>query len=118
MSKHNETGVKGEQIAEKYLLDKGHRLLHRNWCFGKKEVDLITQKDDMLVFTEVKTRSRMDYGFPEEAVNYKKQAYLKTAAEAFLETFPGYIKIQFDIISVHIDKGAIKEIRHFEDAFY
>ena len=118
MSKHNETGVKGEQIAEKYLLEKGHRLLHRNWCFGKKEVDLITQKGDMLVFTEVKTRSRMDYGFPEEAVTYKKQADLKTAAEAFLEEFPAYLKIQFDIISIHIEQDRVKEIRHFEDAFY
>ena len=118
MSKHNETGVKGEQIAEKYLLEKGHHLLHRNWCFGKKEVDLITQKDDMLVFTEVKTRSRLDYGFPEEAVNMRKQEYLKTAAEAFLAAFPSYKKIQFDIISVYMERNRIKEIRHFEDAFY
>jgi putative endonuclease len=60
----------------------------------------------------------MDYGFPEEAVNHRKQQYLKTAAEAFLEQFPGYIKIQFDIISVLMDRDAVKEIRHFEDAFY
>ena len=118
MSKHNETGVKGEQIAEKYLLERGHRLLHRNWCHGKKEVDLITERNDMLVFTEVKTRSRMDYGFPEEAVNYKKQAYLKTAAEAFLEKNPGYVKIQFDIISIYIERNTVKQIMHFEDAFY
>ena len=118
MSKHNETGVKGEQIAEKYLLDRGHTLLYRNWSHGKKEVDLITQKDDLLIFTEVKTRSRMDYGFPEEAVNQKKQEYLKIAAEAFLDQFPGYIKVQFDIVSVLMDRDSVKEIRHFEDAFY
>ena len=118
MSKHNETGVKGEQIAEKYLVEKGHTLLYRNWCHGKKEVDLITQKDDLLVFTEVKTRSRMDYGYPGEAVNRKKQEYLKVVAEAFLEQFPGYIKIQFDIISVLMERDNVKEIVHFEDAFY
>lgn len=118
MSKHNETGVKGEQIAEKFLLDKGYNILHRNWCHGKKEVDLIMQKEDVLIFVEVKTRSNFNFGFPEEAVTIRKQTFLKAAADAFLDTFPIYFKIQFDIISVHLEKDIVKEIVHFEDAFY
>jgi putative endonuclease len=118
MSKHNETGVKGEQIAEKFLLEKGYAVLHRNWCFEKKEIDIVAQKGDMLVFVEVKTRTNLYFGFPEEAVNLRKQEYLKTAAEAFLDTFPGYIKVQFDIISIHIRNDEVKEVFHFEDAFY
>jgi putative endonuclease len=118
MSKHNETGVKGEQIAEKFLLEKGYAVLHKNWCFEKKEIDIVAQKGDMLVFVEVKTRTNLYFGFPEEAVNLKKQEYLKTAAEAFLDTFPGYIKVQFDIISIHIRNDEVKEVFHFEDAFY
>ena len=118
MSKHNETGVKGEQIAQNFLINKGYTILHRNWCFGKMEVDIIAEKDGVLVFTEVKARKNYHFGFPEEAVNYKKQAYLKTAAEAFLEKNPGYMKIQFDIISIHIERNTVKEIMHFEDAFY
>ena len=117
MSKHNETGLKGEQIAEKFLLDKGHRILHKNWCHGKKEIDLITQKDDVLIFVEVKTRSAISFAFPEESVNRRKQGYLREAAGAFLDSFPGYIKIQFDIISIHLQGEAVKEIVHFEDAF-
>ena len=118
MSKHNETGVKGEQIAEKFLLEKGYLVLHKNWCFEKKEIDIVVQKGDMLVFVEVKTRTNLYFGFPEEAVNLKKQEYLKTAAEAFLDTFPGYLKVQFDIISIHIKNDEVKEVFHFEDAFY
>ncbi|HRO43009.1 MAG TPA: YraN family protein [Flavipsychrobacter sp.] len=118
MSKHNETGVKGEQIAEKFLQEKGYTVLHKNWCFGKKEIDLVTLKDDVLVFVEVKTRSSIGFSFPEEAVDFRKQAYLKAAAEAFLDQFPNYQKVQFDIVSIHLHHDRVKEIVHFEDAFY
>ena len=118
MAKHNETGVKGEQIAQNFLINKGYTILHRNWCFGKMEVDIIAEKDGVLVFTEVKARKNYHFGFPEEFVNLKKQGYLKSAAEAFTDSNPRYISIRFDIISVQLENGEIKEIVHFEDAFY
>jgi putative endonuclease len=118
MSKHNETGLKGEQIAEKFLRAKGYTILHRNWCSGKKEIDLVARKSDVLVFVEVKTRSSVHHSFPEEAVGARKQAYLKTAAADYLDQFPGYLKIQFDVVSVHLQGASGQEIVHFEDAFY
>lgn len=118
MSKHNETGLKGERIAEKFLQEKGYVTLHRNWCFGKKEIDLVMHKKDTLVFVEVKTRSRMDFGFPEEAVDRRKKEFLLTAAEAYLSEFSGHRKVQFDVVSVQLEKDEVKEIVHFEDAFY
>lgn len=117
MSKHNETGVKGEQIAEKFLQEKGYVILHRNWCAGKKEVDLVAQKADVLIFVEVKTRSSVYFAFPEESVDFRKQAYLRAAAEAFLDSYPGHLKVQFDVVSIHLSNDSIKEIVHFEDAF-
>lgn len=118
MSKHNETGIKGEQIAEKFLLDKGYTILHRNWRAGKKEVDIIALKNDVIIFVEVKARTGAAFGFPEEAVGHYKQDFLKTAAAVFLDSFPEYTKIQFDIISINFDKSGVREIVHFEDAFY
>lgn len=118
MSKHNETGVKGEQLAEKFLLEKGYVLLHRNWCFGKKEIDLIMQRVDVLVFVEVKTRSSLHHSFPEEAVGTRKQSFLRAAAAAFLDNHPQYLKIQFDVVSVQLHKDSMAQIVHFEDAFY
>lgn len=117
MSKHNETGVKGEQIAEKFLQEKGYVILHRNWCAGKKEIDIIAQKADILVFVEVKTRSSIQFAYPEESVDFQKQGYLRSAAEAFLDSNPEHIKVQFDIVSIHLNGENIKEIMHFEDAF-
>lgn len=118
MAKHNETGIKGEQIAANFLLKKGYTILHRNWRFEKKEVDLIAARGDLLVFIEVKARKNSRFGFPEEAVNPVKIGFLKTAAEAFLEQHAHYIRIQFDIISIIIEGDQMSEIRHFEDAFY
>ena len=118
MSKHNETGLKGEQIAKNFLQKKGYNILHCNWRFGRKEVDIIANNEKTLVFVEVKTRSNFDFGFPEEAVSVQKQAFLKTAAEAYLDENPHITDIRFDIISILLNGAAIKEIRHFEDAFY
>jgi len=118
MSKHNKIGIKGEQIAVDYLLNKGYIILHRNWRSGKKEIDIIALKNNVLIILEIKTRTNFDFGFPEEAVNRKKQAFLKSAASVFIDANPQYPQIQFDIISILINDEAVKEIVHFEEAFY
>jgi len=118
MAKHNETGIKGEQIAEKFLLNLGMVILARNWRHGKKEVDLICSSGKTLILVEVKTRSSFAFGFPEEAVNPRKQAFLKEAAAAYFEANPQFTEIRFDIISILVGQDHIKEIIHFEDAFY
>ncbi|MBS1588340.1 MAG: YraN family protein [Bacteroidetes bacterium] len=117
MSKHNETGVKGEQIAEKFLAEKGYRILHRNWCAGKKEIDIIAQWQDVLVFVEVKTRTSIHFSFPEEAVTPRKQQYLREAAQHYLDTIKNSLKIQFDVVSIYLFQDSVREIVHFEDAF-
>lgn len=118
MAKHNETGIKGEEIAENFLQTKGYTILHRNWRWQQKEVDIIAETNGLLIFIEVKTRSNNYFGNPEDAVNYKKQDYLKTAAEEFMYQYPEYQLIRFDIISIITKKGKLEEIVHFEDAFF
>lgn len=119
MGKHNETGIKGEQIAENFLQKKCYKILQRNWCTGKMEVDIVAVKDDLLVFIEVKTRNRTDFGLPEDSVDARKKDFLKNAAAVFMDENPIFHKIQFDIISIIMDKrGIVKEIHHIEDAFY
>jgi len=118
MSKHNKIGIKGEQIAAEYLLNKGYIILHQNWRSGKKEIDIIALKDNVLTIIEIKTRSRSDHSFPEEAVNKKKQAFLKSAALAYADANPQYVNIRFDIISILMTDDTVNEIVHFEEAFY
>jgi putative endonuclease len=66
---------------------------------------------------EVKARSSFRLGFPEEAVTDRKKAFLKTAAEAYMEAQQSVQLIRFDIISILLEPGKVT-IRHFEDAFY
>lgn len=44
MALHNELGKEGEAAAEQLLLQKGYRILERNWRFRKNEIDLIALK--------------------------------------------------------------------------
>lgn len=117
MSKHSKIGIKGEQIAADFLLNKGYTIIYRNWRTGKKEVDIVAEKAGLVVMVEVKTRSGAAWQYPEEAVDKRKQTYLKAAAEAFLEENTQYRDLRFDIIAVLMDGGDVREVVHFEEAF-
>ncbi|MFT4062389.1 MAG: YraN family protein [Edaphocola sp.] len=118
MAAHRDLGKRGEDKALDLLLQKGHRVLHRNHRMGHKEVDVISLDKDVLVFTEIKTRSGTAFGFPEEAVDLRKQAHLKAAAEQYCLEHPQYPKLRFDVISLVLRNGVVHELLHFEDAFY
>ncbi|WP_343703096.1 YraN family protein [Chitinophaga sp.] len=117
MASHHELGKKGEQMAAAYLQGKQYELLHTNWTYGKKEIDIIARQGNTIVFVEVKTRSTQFFGMPEEAVNNQKQELLLRAADHYLYRHSlNPDNIRFDIISVTLAPG-LEEITHFEDAF-
>lgn len=105
-------------MARQFLENKGHQILVANFRSGAKEIDLISTVNNLLVFTEIKTRSQYLFGFPEEAVTLAKQLLLKAAAEDFQNRHPQYQHIRFDVISILLQGDEVKEIIHFEDAFY
>lgn len=117
MSKLNNLGSKGEKIAEIFLLNIGHIILYRNLKISYKEIDLITLHKNNLVFVEVKTRSSLMAGYPEDHISKSKIKNLKDAALAFLHHNPQYNTVRFDVISIIINKSSF-EIKHFEDAFF
>lgn len=118
MAKHNETGLKGEQLAELFFHKKGYIILERNWRYGHKEVDLIMQDGAWLVFAEVKTRRGLGFGYPEEAVTLTKQGFMKAAAEAYFERHEGFTRVRFDVLAIVLNQqDEATEIVHLEDAF-
>lgn len=117
MSQHYELGKKGEELATVFLEEEGYKILHRNWRFGKDEIDIIAQTDTFLVIVEVKTRSTDYFGDPEEAVDKQKQRFLVRAADVFINQKEIDLEVRFDIISIVFEKGK-HTIRHIEDAFY
>ena len=79
-------GVKGESIAENHLNKLGYKTILRNYTTPFGEADLVCEKDGVIVFIEVKTRSSNKFGTPSEAVGYKKQKKYRDIANFYLKT--------------------------------
>jgi putative endonuclease len=116
MAKHTELGQLGEVEAQRYLVEKGYRLLDLNWRFGHEEVDIIAMNSKILVFAEVKTRTNNAFGEPQEFVSKAKQRHLIRAANAYVERKDLFNEIRFDIIAVTLQPQ--KRIEHIKEAFY
>jgi len=109
-------GMKGEDLAANLLLQKGYKILARNWRCGHLEVDIIAESDEYLVIVEVKTRKSTVFGAPEVFVDLQKQKHLIRAARCYCAYKSINKEIRFDIISV-VNNSECQEINHIEDAF-
>jgi putative endonuclease len=117
MSKHNELGKFGEELAVDCLLQKGYQILETNWRYLKAEVDIIASKDDWLIAVEVKTRSTNEFGDPQDFVNKKKIKLLVQAMDEYVNRYNLEVEVRFDIVAITINEKQL-EIEHLEDAFY
>lgn len=116
MSKHNETGKIGEKHACEYLCKEGYKILETNWRYNFKEIDIIAEHKNKMVFVEVKTRSNTVFELPQEAVTIKKQKNLVYAADAYLQQNNIELESRFDIIAV-LMKDSPKIMEHIKGAF-
>ena len=115
MAHHNNTGSLGEGMAVKFLIDNGYKILHRNWRHLHWETDIIATKNSRLHFIEVKTRRTTTFGHPEDDVSKKKIKNLMGAAEEFLLLYPDWKLIQFDIMSITLEKNKQPQFFLIED---
>ena len=116
MAKHLEIGVQGEQLAMEYLIKIGCKIVLRNWRFKNLEVDLIVMDGDTLVFVEVKTRSRTDFGEPYDFVDVRKQRRLIRAAQAYILKYAYVGELRFDVVAVTNNTHA--RLTYIKDAFW
>lgn len=117
MADHNDLGKQGEDLAVEFLAKNGYEILERNWVFQKAEIDIIAQKETILAVVEVKTRSSLDFGLPQEFVKPKKIQLLVKAMNEYVVENDLDLEIRFDIISVYREGREFK-LEHIEDAFY
>lgn len=117
MAEHNELGKLGEELALAHLQKKGYTILETNWIFQKAEIDIIAQKENILVIVEVKTRSKIDLGLPQDFVKPKKIQLLVKAVNEYVITKDIEVTVRFDIIALH-KQGNKFIIEHLEDAFF
>jgi putative endonuclease len=117
MAKHNILGQEGEEIAARYLQQRGYTIQDRNWHCGHKDLDLVVTKDDTIVFVEVKTRTSTDWGDPQDFVTDRKIRRIVSSADAYLRFNQINMDVRFDIVSIVAEGGEFK-VEHIEQAFF
>jgi putative endonuclease len=117
MADHNDLGKLGEELAVDFLQKNGYEILETNWVFQKAEIDIIAQKENVLAVVEVKTRSTIDFGLPQDFVKPKKIQLLVKAVNEYVISNDLDVEIRFDIIAIS-KEGKEYTIEHIEDAFY
>ena len=117
MGAHNKLGKVGEEIAMHYLKSIDYEVLTTNYKFSYAEVDIIAKVDEVLVFVEVKTRSKNHYGPPELSVSEKKVNLLMDAAYNYMEEIGHAWEIRFDVISITTTLYDGIRLKHLKDAF-
>ncbi|MVO09578.1 endonuclease [Flavobacterium sp. TP390] len=117
MAEHNELGRIGEEKAVLYLEANGYELLETNWRYDKAEIDIIAKKENILAVIEVKTRSSLDFGLPQDFVKPKKIQLLVKAINEYVISHDMDVSIRFDIIAIHKENSDFV-IEHIEEAFY
>ena len=117
MAEHNKLGKLGEELAVEFLQKNGYDILETNWTFQKAEIDIIAQKDNILAVVEVKTRSSIEFGLPQDFVKPKKIQLLVKAVNEYVISNDLDVEVRFDIIAIYKEDRRYK-MEHIEDAFY
>jgi len=116
MAVHNIIGKEGEEIAKKYLENKGYKILECNYRTKRAEIDIITKYKNTLVFMEVRTKHHERYGTPEETIDYKKRMRLKRNAAAYIHRRKYNGSYRIDAVCLLIDKNeGLRRIDHYEN---
>ena len=117
--RHLRFGARGENLACQFLRKNGYKILYRNFK-GRTggEIDVVCRDRDTLVFVEVKTRTREDFGRPVEAVNRQQRNRIAHGGLAWLRLLDDPdILFRFDVVEVIIAEGKEPRLELLRDAF-
>lgn len=103
-SDSRQKGSFGEKIAKKYLQKKGYGFIQNNYHIHGGEIDLIMEKDGIIVFVEVKLRCTINYGSGRESINRSKKQKLLKAIFTFLQAKNNHQNWQLDLIDIFYQK--------------
>jgi len=113
-----EVGKLGEKIAQKFLKKKGFRIRETGFRCAQGEIDIIAEKKNCLIFVEVRTKSSLAFGTPEESISQAKKEKLVASALAYTSTHSRLPPLwRIDIVAVELDeRGKTKRVELIENA--
>ncbi|MFC1651047.1 YraN family protein [Candidatus Latescibacterota bacterium] len=117
MSSSLSTGLQGEEIACRYLTNKGYGIIERNYRCSHLEIDIIAGHGDIIIFCEVKTARTKKFGPSISWVTPQKIKRIAKTAQEYIATHDtdGF-SFRFDVIGIEVNCGKIS-INHIENAF-
>ncbi len=116
--KRRETGIRGEKLAKDFLKKRGYRILETNYRCPEGEIDIIARHKDSLVFIEVRTKTSLEFGSPEESITPAKRERLRTTASRYRQTHNDLPLLwRIDVVAVELNqKGKLTRIELIENA--
>ena len=113
-----EVGKLGEKAARKFLKKRGYRIREVGFRCPRGEIDIIAQQKDYLVFVEVRTKSNLDFGTPEESITQSKKKKLVALALTYTSTHQNLPSLwRIDVVAIELDdKGQPTRIELIENA--
>lgn len=113
-------GEQGETLAADYLNQQGYPIICRNWRCRTGELDIVANKDDVLIFVEVRSRRLTGtFGSAQESVDYRKQKQVRETAQMYVYQHKKWdCLLRFDVISVYFTlDGTFSHMDHLPNAF-
>ena len=113
-----EVGKLGEKLAQKFLKKKGYHIRETDFRCRTGEIDIIAQQKDCLVFVEVRTKSSLGFGTPEESITQGKKEKIINSALTYISTHQKLPPLwRIDVVAIEVDqKGKSKRIELIENA--
>ena len=111
-------GAHGEGMAGDWYIERGYTVLDRNWRTRQGELDLVLERDGVVVFCEVKTRTSDAFGIGAEAVTREKQLRIRRLATEWLTAHDRRAReLRFDVVSILVPRDGVPTLDVFEAAF-
>jgi len=110
-------GYLGQKHAEKYLENNNYKIKDVNWTIRGGEIDIVCEKNNQIIFIEVKTQTNYLYGKDTELISYHQQKTLIKTTLLYMQQKKLFYDFQIDLIVVEIEKksNTLEKISHFED---
>ncbi|MBI4284231.1 MAG: YraN family protein [Chloroflexi bacterium] len=118
MVKRKDTGILGEKLAKDFLKKRGYRILETNYRCPHGEIDIVARHKDSLVFIEVRTKTSLEFGSPEESITSTKKARMRATALYYQQTHDGLPQSwRIDLVAVELNQqGKPSRVELIENA--
>jgi len=116
--KRRDTGILGEKLARDFLKKRGYHIRETNYRCPEGEIDIVATDKDYLVFVEVRTKTSLEFGSPEESITPTKKERLKATASRYQQSHSNLPPLwRIDVVAVELNpKGGVSRIELIENA--